>query len=108
MFQNKNTDVSAKINFEEDIQFGPAELIEYYKQQNQAKYELKYEKKLMRLNINCKIKYLDFEGMSDIESMKKIISKLRPEKLVIFISNLFLSKFFFAKFLTMISIKQKV
>ena len=35
------------------------------------------------LDINANIKYIDFEGRTDGESMKKILNQIKPRQLVI-------------------------
>jgi hypothetical protein len=38
--------------------------------------------KMIDLEVNCEIKYIDFEGRSDGRSVKKIIAHVNPRKLV--------------------------
>lgn len=35
------------------------------------------------LQVLCKVEFIDFEGRSDGESMKKILSQVKPKQLVI-------------------------
>lgn len=39
--------------------------------------------KHMHLQILCKVEFIDFEGRSDGESIKKILSQIKPKQLVI-------------------------
>jgi hypothetical protein len=45
----------------------------------------------IEVEINCTIKYIDFEGRSDGRSIKKIVARVNPRKMVSISFNLSLS-----------------
>ena len=52
--------------------------------ENEADIPTKCIKEIRELNIKAKLMYINYEGKSDGESIKKLLSNMKPKNLVIF------------------------